>query len=224
MAVAEVRHRITAALERSGRSGPVEIVAVSKGHPPEAVEAAAAAGTRACGENRVAELEAKVEAIGRSRVAWHFVGHLQRNKVRRILPLIDLLHSLDSLRLAEELSREAVRAGVVVKALVQVNASGEATKGGFAPAALLDAVASIVTLPGLQIQGLMTMAPLDADEATLRTTFGTTRELLERCRREVPGFQGSHLSMGMSNDFEIAVEEGATLVRLGTILFGEREK
>ncbi|HEY8485051.1 MAG TPA: YggS family pyridoxal phosphate-dependent enzyme [Longimicrobiales bacterium] len=221
--LARVEAQIAEALDRAGRKDEVALVAVTKGHPPEAVEAAIAVGLRRCGENRVQELEAKVASVGRERVEWHLIGHLQRNKVRRALPLFDLIHSIDSLRLAEELSKEAGRQGREVHGLVQVNASGEATKGGFSPEETVEAVARIVELPGVRIHGLMTMAPFTDDERILRRTFAETRRLFEQCAREVAGFDARHLSMGMSNDFQIAVEEGSTMVRLGTILFGERK-
>lgn len=219
-----VKERIEAAKRRAGRSDEVEIVAVTKTHPAAVIEAMLWLGVRRIGENRVQELEQKVREVGRDGAEWHLIGHLQRNKVRKALPLFDLIHSIDSVRLAQELSKEAERAGVEVKGLVQVNASGEESKHGFSVDEAVDAVGEIVALPGLRIQGLMTMAPFTSDEATLRSTFASARRLFERCASEVAGFEPVHLSMGMSNDFEIAVEEGATLVRLGTILFGEREK
>lgn len=222
--LAEVRDRIAAACSRAGRSADeVGVVAVTKTHPAAAVEAARAAGLMDVGENRVQELEAKVGEVGRGRARWHLIGGLQRNKVRRALPLFDLLHSLDSERLAVKISDEAQEADVTVRALVQVNASGEESKSGFVPDDLVPALARICGLPGLRVEGLMTMAAFTADEAALRETFGRTRALHDAAVREVPGFQGLHLSMGMSNDYEIAVEEGSTLVRLGTVLFGERE-
>ena len=222
--VAEVRERIDGARDRAGRSGPVTLVAVTKTHPAEAVLAALEAGVEDVGENRVAELEEKVAEVGRDATRWHLIGHLQRNKVRRALPLFDLLHSLDSRRLAEVLSEEAVRAGTTVRALMQVNAGAEETKGGFEPAEALDALGRICELPGLRVEGLMTMAPFTEDEAVLRRAFGTTRRLWEEAARQLPAFHALHLSMGMSNDFEIAVEEGSTLVRVGTVLFGERDR
>lgn len=199
------------------------LVAVTKTHPVEAVRAVRAAGVEDVGENRVPELEEKVAEVGRGAVRWHLIGHLQRNKVRKALPLFDLLHSVDSLRLAETVSEEAVRAGVTARVLVQVNSAGEETKGGFAPAEALDAAGRICEMPGLRVEGLMTMAPFTDDEATLRSAFGTTRRLWEEAGRQVRGFHALHLSMGMSNDFDIAVEEGSTLVRVGTVLFGERD-
>jgi len=216
-----VRDRITTAAARSGRGEDVILVAVTKGHPAAAVVAAAAAGLRDCGENRVDELERKRQELGHP-VRWHLIGHLQRNKVRRALGQFDLIHSVDSPRLAAELSREAERAGLEVELLIQINASGEASKSGLDVESAPETIAHVVQLPTLHVRGLMTMAPFTDDEAVLRRTFRRTRELFDACARGVPGFDARHLSMGMSNDFEIAVEEGSTMVRLGTALFGER--
>jgi PLP dependent protein len=219
-----VEERIGAARARAGRSAAVRIVAVTKGQGPNAVRAAAAAGLGDCGENRVQELEEKRGEVG-DIVAWHLIGHLQRNKVRRALPLFELIQSVDSERLAATLSAEAERAARDVALLVQVNASGEETKGGFDardPAAVVDAVGRIVTLPRLRVQGLMTMAPFTHDEAVLRHTFRLARGAFDACAAGIAAFDARHLSMGMSNDYEIAVEEGSTMVRLGTTLFGER--
>jgi hypothetical protein len=220
--VAEVRERIERARERAGRSDPVTLVAVTKTHRADAVRAVKAAGVADVGENRVQELEEKVAEVGRETVGWHLIGHLQRNKAGKALPLFDLIHSLDSLRLAEALSAEAVKRGVDVRALVQVNASGEGTKGGFEPDALVEGVGRIAEMPGMRVEGLMTMAPFTDDEQVVRAAFRRTRELLDDVARQVPGLAGRQLSMGMSNDFEIAVEEGSTLVRVGSVLFGER--
>lgn len=221
-----VRERIQQALDRSAHGNQVRIVAVTKGHPVAAIRAAVAAGLRDCGENRVPELESKIEELGRAAATWHLIGHLQRNKVRKAIPLFDIVHSIDSLRLAEALSAEAVRASVVVSGFVQVNASGEAAKGGIDIAddvsAGVEAVAAICALPGLQIQGVMTMAPFVDDRKVLRATFARTRRLFDECVAQVEKFDGQQVSMGMSNDFDVAVEEGSTMVRLGTILFGER--
>jgi hypothetical protein len=219
--VEEVRGRIERARVRAGRADPVTLVAVTKTHPAAAVRAVLAAGVADVGENRVQELEEKVAEVGRGAVGWHLIGHLQRNKAGKALPLFDLIHSLDSLRLAEAISAEAVKRGMEARALVQVNASGEESKGGFEPGELADAAGRIAALPGMRVEGLMTMAPFTDDERVLRAAFRRTRELLDDAARQVPGM-GRQLSMGMSNDFEIAVEEGSTLVRVGSILFGER--
>jgi PLP dependent protein len=224
-ALTTVRERVDRALERAGRDGGVRIVAVTKGHPPDIVAAALAAGLTTLGENRIQELESKVQAVGRHAAEWHMIGHLQRNKVRGGIPLFDWIHSVDSLRLARTLSTEAERVGLRVRGLLQVNVSGEHTKGGFDPAAAVAALADLADLVGLEIHGLMTMAPWTDDAAVLRDTFRRTREVLDMCAHERPdALMGRELSMGMSNDFEIAIEEGATMIRLGTILFGEREQ
>jgi hypothetical protein len=222
--VPHVRDRIARAAERAGRNGAdVTVVAVTKGHPPEAAQSAIAAGLRCLGENRVQELESKRAAVGNG-AEWHLIGHLQRNKARSAIPLFSLLHSLDSIRLAEALASEAERTGVRVPVLVQVNASGEDTKSGVAVEEATDMVAKIVEMPTLVVRGLMTMAPFTDEASILRSTFRRTREAFDRCAAAVPGFEARHLSMGMSNDFEIAIEEGSNMVRLGTILFGERVK
>ncbi|HEX6134541.1 MAG TPA: YggS family pyridoxal phosphate-dependent enzyme [Longimicrobiales bacterium] len=219
-----VEERISRALERVGRADTVRVVAVTKGHPAEAVRAAVACGLHDIGENRVQELEAKrVEVSGSGiEVRWHLIGHLQRNKVRRAVQLMDMIHSIDSLRLARELALEAERAGVEVRGLVQVNVSGEETKGGFDAARAVDEIAQVASLAHLRCEGLMTMAPLTDDTAVVRKTFAGARALLERCRDEDVGLSGAELSMGMSGEYEIAIEEGSTMLRLGTVLFGER--
>ncbi|HEX6749681.1 MAG TPA: YggS family pyridoxal phosphate-dependent enzyme [Longimicrobium sp.] len=220
--VAEVRERIERARQRAGRTDEVTLVAVTKTHPPEVVRAAVRAGIADVGENRVQELGEKVAAVGRTAVRWHLIGHLQRNKVGKALPLFDLLHSLDSVRLAEALSAEAEKTGTRVRALVEVNSAGEESKDGFPAAEAVDAIARIAELPGVELVGMMTMAPFTDDGPVIRRAFAATRELSAEAARQVPAYRGEHLSMGMSNDFEIAVEEGATLVRVGSSIFGER--
>lgn len=220
--VQAVRERIAAAQQRSGRTAPVTLVAVTKTHPPELVRAAREAGVGDVGENRAGELERKVNHVGRDGFRWHFIGHLQRNKVAQALPLFDLMHSVDSLRLARALSERAIGEGLKPRVLVQINAAGEASKYGFAAAGAVPMIRSICELPGVQVEGLMTMAPFTDDEALLRRTFRTAKELFDEAARDVPGFRPVQLSMGMSNDYEIAVEEGSTMVRIGSALFGER--
>jgi pyridoxal phosphate enzyme (YggS family) len=220
--VARVRERMEAARARAGRADEVTLVAVTKTHPADVVRAAIEAGVGDVGENRVQEMDEKVGEIGRGSVRWHLIGHLQRNKAARAVAIADLVHSLDSVRLAEALSAEAVKAGVTVHALVQVNTSGEESKFGLSPDEAVDAIGRMAELPGLRLEGLMTMAPFTDDQAVIRRTFAGARELRDRAARQVPGFDGRHLSMGMSNDFEAAVEEGSTLVRVGSTLFGER--
>jgi hypothetical protein len=216
-----VEERIARAIGGAGPAAGVTVVAVTKGHPLEAVQAAVEVGLRDVGENRVAELERKHAELG-SPVRWHLIGHLQRNKVSRAVGRFDLLQSLDSLRLAQELSKEAERAGGRIEVLVQINASGEAAKGGLDVESAQETIVKMAEMPTLHVRGLMTMAPFTDDEAVLRRTFRRTRELYDACGRHVQGFDARHLSMGMSNDFAIAVEEGSTMVRLGTALFGER--
>jgi pyridoxal phosphate enzyme (YggS family) len=222
--LAEVRGRIEDAALRARRPGAdVEIVAVTKGHPASVLRDVAASGLPIIGENRVDEAELKFRVLGRLGVRWHMIGHLQRNKARRAVQLFEVIESVDSLRLARKLASEAERARLEeLEILLEVNASGEATKGGFAGEEVLVAAAEIVTLERIQVAGLMTMAPFTSDEEALRGVFRRTRELFERCGREVRGFEARTLSMGMSNDFEIAVEEGSTRLRLGTVLIGPR--
>ena len=214
----EVRDRIDAAARRGGHGQAVKIIAVTKTHGPDAVQAAWDSGLRDVGENRVQEALPKMEAVTVP-VRWHLIGHLQRNKVKS-LPKFDLLHSLDSSRLADAVHDVGMELGRPVPCLLQVNVVGEESKGGFARAEWAAAAARLRELGGLRVRGVMTMAPLDADEPTLRTVFGGARDA--RAALCAAGHDATELSMGMSNDYEIAVEEGATYVRLGTVLFGAR--
>ncbi len=218
----EIRDRISNAAGRSGRgSADVTLVAVTKAHPIEAVQAALSHGLFDLGENRTEELEWKRAAVEEGRAQWHMIGHVQRRKAPRLVGVADLVHSIDSVRLAERLSNAAVEVGKVVSVLVQVNTSGEESKAGFRGGGLKDEVRRVLDLPGLEIRGLMTMAPLTDDEALLRRTFEGVRMLHEELRA-FAGYCGEHLSMGMTNDFEIAIEEGSTMIRIGTALFGKR--
>jgi pyridoxal phosphate enzyme (YggS family) len=218
----EIRDRISDAAGRSGRGlTDVTLVAVTKAHPIEAVQAALSHGLFDLGENRTEELEWKRAAVEEGRAQWHMIGHVQRRRAPRLVGVADLVHSIDSVRLAERLSNAAVEAGKVVSVLVQVNTSGEESKGGFRGDGLKDEVRRVLDLPGLEIRGLMTMAPLTDDEALLRRTFEGVRMLHEELRA-FAGYCGEHLSMGMTNDFEIAIEEGSTMIRIGTALFGKR--
>ena len=218
----EIRSRISNAAGRSGRgSADVTLVAVTKAHPIEAVQAALSHGLFDLGENRTEELEWKRAAVEEGKARWHMIGHVQRRKAPRLVGVADLVHSIDSVRLAERLSNAAVEAGKVVSVLVQVNTSGEESKAGFRSGGLKDEVQKVLDLPGVEIRGLMTMAPLTDDEALLRRTFERVRMLHEELRAVV-GYCGDHLSMGMTNDFEIAIEEGSTMIRIGTALFGKR--
>jgi pyridoxal phosphate enzyme (YggS family) len=216
--VSEVRGRIAAAGGRGGHGQVVRIVAVTKGHGPEAVEAAWQAGLGDIGENRVQEALPKMEAVT-APLRWHLIGHLQRNKVKW-LDRFQLVHSLDSSRLTDAVHAHGVTRGRPVEALIQVNVVGEETKGGYVPSVIEREAHRIAGLAGIRVVGVMAMAPLDADEATLRRVFGGARRAREVLA--AAGLPATELSMGMSNDFEVAVEEGATLIRLGTVLFGAR--
>lgn len=219
-----VKRRIAEAAGRAGRHPrDVEILPVTKGHAVELVPRVREIGLDRIAENRVGEAERKRRALGADLgLRWHMVGHLQRNKARRAVGLFDVVESVDSSRLARRLDRlVAELEAEPLEVLVQVNASGEESKSGFTPDETPAAVARIGRMAGLRVAGLMTMAPLTSDTAVLRATFRAVRETLERCAED-GGLDGRVLSMGMSNDFEVAVEEGSTRVRLGTVLFGER--
>ena len=226
--LARVQERIARAAETAQRGGSVEILPVTKGHPAPVLEMVADAGFGRLAENRVGEAEEKRAALGPLGMRWHMVGHLQRNKAERAVRLFDELESLDSLRLARRLQRELEEEGRErLDVLVQVNASGEESKGGFDATdpeadALREQLAELCAHDRLRVRGLMTMAPLTDDEEVLRTTFRRTRRAFEVAGERVDGFEARTLSMGMSNDYEIAVEEGSTRVRLGTALLGER--
>jgi len=217
--VAEVRQRIDAAVARGGHGQRVTIVAVTKTHGPDAVEAAYRAGLHDVGENRVQEALKKMDAVTVP-VRWHLIGHLQRNKVKEV-GRFAMVHSVDSARLADAVSDYGVARHEAVEALVQVSVVGEESKGGFSPDELAAEAERFTARAGVQVMGVMTMAPLDADERTLRTVFRGAREAREKLIGA--GHPAHALSMGMSSDFEIAVEEGATMVRLGTVLFGARD-
>lgn len=221
-ALPQILERITTAAERSGRDAEdVTLVAVTKAHPIEAVHAALAHDLFDLGENRVEELEWKAGSLDDERICWHMIGHVQRRKVPRLLGRAGLVHSVDSLRLARQLSDRSVEAGEVERVLIQVNTSGEESKGGFPVESSGEDLSAVLGLPGLDTRGLMTMAPFTDDEAVLRSTFRRVRMLHEELLG-VEGYAGEHLSMGMTNDFEIAIEEGSTMIRVGTALFGRR--
>ncbi len=222
-ALPQVEDRIAEAARRAGREpSEVRLVAVTKGHPLDVVEDAIAAGIQDLAENRVEALLHRVERYADASVRWHMVGHLQRRKAPQVRGQVHLLHSLDSLKLARQLERTAGEDEPLLSVLAQVNTSGEESKGGFEPEALVESVGEILECTSLRLHGLMTMAPLTDDEALLRATFGRLRALRDQLDRELPDYDGPELSMGMSNDYEIAIEEGSTMVRLGTALFGER--
>lgn len=210
-----VRERIARAAERAGRRAEaVLLVGVSKTVGVERIREALAAGLPALGENRVQEAKGKVAVLGRP-VPWHLVGHLQTNKVREALELFDLIHSLDRLELAAECDRRARARGRAVEALLEVNVAGEATKSGFEPDAVGAALDAIAKLDHVHARGLMAIPPAVSEPEEARPSFRALRDLAER-----HGLR--ELSMGMSADFEVAVEEGATMVRVGTAIFGAR--
>jgi PLP dependent protein len=217
--VQEVRQRIEAARVRGGHGQAVRLIAVTKTHGAEAVDAAAACGIEDVGENKVQEALDKMQSA-HAQVRWHLIGHLQRNKAKAA-PHFSLVHSLDSVRLGEALNQAAVQAGRQLDVLVQVNVEGEAQKSGVAPDEVETLAAHLRELSSLRVAGVMCMAPFTDDEAVLRRAFAGARGALGIVR--AAGHDTAHeLSMGMSGDYEIAVEEGATLVRLGTVLFGAR--
>ena len=216
--VAEVRGRIEAAVARGGHGQPVTIVAVTKTYGPDAANAAWEAGITDVGENKVQEALAKMAGVVVP-VRWHLIGHLQRNKAKSV-DRFAMVHSVDSGRLADAVARVGDERGTPVRALMQVNVSGEESKGGLRPDEVGAEGAQWLGLRGLHVAGVMTMAPFDADERMLRQTFARTRVVLDEL--VAIGHPATELSMGMSNDYEIAVEEGATMVRLGTVLFGAR--
>jgi pyridoxal phosphate enzyme (YggS family) len=216
--LAEVRARLDDAISRGGHGQAVTIVAVTKTYGPEAPQAAWDAGLRDVGENKVQEALAKIPMVD-APLRWHLIGHLQRNKVKQVDPF-HLVHSMDSPRLADALATYGASRGRPVEVLVQVNVSGEETKGGYQPSMIEQEAGRLAGVEGLLVRGVMTMAPFDSDPATLRTVFGGARRCAEMLRSA--GHPATELSMGMSGDYEVAVEEGATMVRLGTVLFGAR--
>jgi pyridoxal phosphate enzyme (YggS family) len=218
--VADVRARVEAARARGGHGQQVTIVAVTKTHGPDAAKAAYDAGLHDVGENKVQEALKKMAEVDVP-VRWHLIGHLQRNKVKALEQFV-LLHSLDSSRLADAVCAYGLARGRAVDALIEVNFSGERTKYGFSPSDLLPEAERLTSLAGIRIRGVMTMASFTASERELHRTFAEARDARQALVEA--GHPAEELSMGMSNDYEIAVEEGATMVRLGTTLFGARDK
>jgi pyridoxal phosphate enzyme (YggS family) len=214
-----VRDRIAKAARRAGRNpGEVELVAVSKKQSAELIREAVDAGQLLFGENRVQEAMVKIPSLPGS-LRWHLVGHLQSNKIRKALPLFELIHSVDSAELAGEIDRIAGEMGLFPRVLLEVNVSGEGSKHGFRPEQLERDLETLLALPRLQVEGFMTMAPLAPEAEAARPFFAGLRELRDRMAARA-GIPFGILSMGMSGDFEVAVEEGATLVRVGSAIFG----
>lgn len=217
-----ISEQMEAAHRRSGRSEEdrCALIAVSKTHPPEAVLEALECGVTLFGENRVQEAKAKIPLLPQ-RCRWHFIGHLQKNKIRQALPLFELLHGVDSVAIARDIDRIALETGLFPKILLEVNVAGESSKFGFQPDLIESQLDELLTLSRLQIHGLMTIPPIAENPEHSRKYFVALRELRDRLESRA-GLRLPVLSMGMSDDFAIAIEEGASLVRIGTALFGER--
>lgn len=218
----EIRERIAAACERVQRDpAEVELIAVSKTFPEAAILAAAGAGQRVFGESRLQEAAPKIEALP-DHLIWHFIGRVQKNKVRKILPLFETVHAVDSLKLAVYMDGVAKDLGLKPKIFLQVNQAGEESKGGFSPESLREELAEIAELKQIQVVGLMSIPPAVEDPEGSRHWFAALRELRTELQQR-SGLALPDLSMGMSGDFEVAVEEGATHVRVGSAIFGKRE-
>ena len=221
--LSSLQQRIAAACQRAGRDPTsVTLMAVTKTHPPETVQAAADLGLVFVGENKVQEAKAKIPLCP-GKLRWHFIGHLQSNKARDAVELFEMIQSVDSLALAQELNKRCEQAGKRMPILLEVNLAGEASKFGYAPERLLTELTELNALPRLEVHGLMTVPPWKPEAESVRPFFRSARELKQRCE-EILGAPLPQLSMGMSGDFEVAIEEGATIVRIGTALFGERAK
>ena len=221
--LAQVRELMGDAARKSGRTAEqIELVAVSKTHAAEKVQEAIEAGQLLFGESRVQEARAKIPLLP-SRLRWHFIGHLQKNKIRHALSLFELFHGIDSLVLAQEMERIAEEEGVRPRVLLEVNVAGEASKHGFSPEALRRDLEAALSLGRLTIEGLMTLPPFAPEAEASRQYFIALRKLRDQLEAEFD-VRLPQLSMGMSGDFPIAIEEGATLVRVGTAIFGERSR
>jgi len=219
--LAKVRQTISQAERAAGRpDGSVQLIAVTKTHPVDVIQKAIDAGQLMFGENRVQEARAKIPELS-SRIQWHLIGHLQSNKIRPALPLFQLIHGVDSVELLADIDRIAAELGLFPRILLQVNLAGEASKFGFSPAKLLEQVETVAGFKRANIEGLMTIPPLASSPEHSRPYFVALRELRDRFARE-SGFASPELSMGMSGDYQVAIAEGATMVRVGTAIFGER--
>jgi PLP dependent protein len=219
--LAKVRQTISQAERAAGRpDGSVQLVAVTKTHSVDVIQKAIDAGQLMFGENRVQEARAKIPELS-SRIQWHLIGHLQSNKIRPALPLFQLIHGVDSVELLADIDRLAAELGLFPRILLQVNLAGEASKFGFSPAKLLEQVETIAGFKRANIEGLMTIPPLAPSPEHSRPYFVALRELRDRLAHE-SGFALPELSMGMSDDYQVAIAEGATMVRVGTAIFGER--
>jgi PLP dependent protein len=216
-----VREQIAQAAVKAGRAvEDIELVAITKMHPAEKVREAIEAGQSLFGESRVQEARAKIPELP-SNIRWHFVGHLQKNKIRHALPLFEMIHSVDSLALAQDVNRIASEEGLHPRVLLEVNTAGEGSKFGFSSEKLCDQMEQLLALPRLSILGLMTIPPFAEEAEGSRKYFVQLRQLRDRLQTEFR-VDLAQLSMGMTQDFSVAIEEGATLVRVGTAIFGER--
>lgn len=212
-------------ISKQGITREFKIVAVSKTHPVEAILNATEIGILHIGENYVQEMKSKYEQIkslSKPQPFWHFIGHLQTNKVKYIAPFVHMIHSLDSLNLALEIEKQAQKNNRALDVLVQVNTSGEMSKFGCKPEETLQLISEVAHFPHIRIRGLMTIGSFSTDEVTIRKEFQTLRKLLEDAQKAFPDLCLKELSMGMTNDYLIAIEEGATILRIGTAIFGER--
>lgn len=223
--ILNIRKRIATAATRAGRdSGTIQLMAVSKTVEPDRIRQALDAGITLLGENYVQEAREKIPAVGRPAV-WHMIGHLQTNKVKYVVNLFDWIHSVDRLELARELDKRAGQNNRKLNALIEVNVSGEASKNGAVPQQVLELVRQISILPNLSVRGLMTMPPYSDDPENSRPYFIALRRLRDEIvSAAVPGISMTELSMGMTDDFEVAIEEGTTIIRVGRAIFGDRIK
>lgn len=221
--IRQVRLQVAEAATRSGRSADdVTIIAVTKTVPVERIALAYELGLKVFGENRVQEARSKMAALQYPLIRWHLIGHLQTNKVARAVESFDLIHSVDSIHLAQALEHSAAARGRTVAVLLQVNVSGEASKEGVSLAELPALAGEALRLPHVQVQGLMTIAPYTTEPEEVRPVFRRLRKARDELRERFPSDSWDALSMGMTNDFAVAIEEGATMVRIGRALFGER--
>jgi pyridoxal phosphate enzyme (YggS family) len=220
--IAEVEERISAACLRAGRRrDEIRLIAVTKTTPVERIHEAIREGLSYFGENYIQEAQSKIETVRQG--TWHFIGHLQKNKARQAVKLFSMIETLDSLDLARELNRQALRSGDTVEVLIQVNEAEEFSKSGLPPAKVPELLIESPAWPALRIRGLMTIPPYDPDPEKSRAWFRSLLQWRDQWHAQLPSVDLSQLSMGMSHDFEIAIEEGATIIRVGTALFGPRE-
>lgn len=222
-AIKDIQNQIEQVKIQAGREDTVMLLAVTKNHPVTAVEEAAKAGLTAVGENRVQEAKKKKALYTGTPLEWHLIGHLQVNKVRQAVPLFDLIHSVDSERVLREINRVAEKEGKVQRILFQVNVAREASKSGMEVEELPEMVALVKTMPHVRLEGLMCMAPFEEDAEIVRPVFRVASYLFEDMKKEFEPGQIRYLSMGMTHDFKVAIEEGANIVRVGTAIFGERD-